>query len=55
MEKEGLTLLPVDQDLTQVPKISDYRYVLEHGRVVLEGPGDALTADQRSKKEYMGL
>lgn len=55
LKKDGLTLLLVDQNLTQVLKISDYSYVLENGKIVMEGPGDVLMADERTKKAYMGL
>jgi len=37
-DKEGLTILIVDQEIRQALKIADYVYVLELGRNKFEGP-----------------
>ena len=42
-DKEGLTILLVDQEIRQALKISDYVYVLELGRNKYEGPKSEFT------------
>jgi len=42
-EKEGLTILLVDQEIRQALKIADYVYVLELGRNKFEGPVEAFS------------
>lgn len=51
----GLPILLVEQNVTQVLKISDRAYVLEHGRLVLEGPSEQLRGDPMIKRAYLGL
>lgn len=36
-------------------QITDYGYVLEHGRIVLEGSKEDLEESERIKKAYLGL
>jgi len=55
LNKEGLTVLLVDQNLTQALKVCDYGYVLENGRIVLEGSSEQLLANEDTKRAYMGL
>lgn len=55
LNKRGFTILLIDQNLTQALKISNYNYVLENGRVVLEGTSDRLMADEHLKRAYLGL
>jgi len=55
LNKEGLTLLLVDQNLTQALKISDRGYVLENGKIVLEGTSGELLANENTKRAYMGM
>ena len=55
LQKEGLTILLVDQNLNISLEISDYSYVIEHGKMVIEGTGKQLLADEHTKRAYMGL
>jgi branched-chain amino acid transport system ATP-binding protein len=55
LQKEGLTILLVDQNLNISLEISDYSYVIENGRIVMEGTGRQLMADEHTKRAYMGL
>jgi len=55
LNKDGLTILLVDQNLTQSLKISHYGYVLENGRIVLEGTSQDLLASEDTKRAYLGL
>lgn len=55
LNKDGLTIMLVDQNLTQALKISHYGYVLENGRIVLEGTSQELLASEDTKRAYLGL
>ena len=51
----GITVLMVEQDVRHSLSLSDRGYVLEHGRVVMEGRADALIDDPHIKKAYLGI
>ena len=50
----GLTVLVVEQNARLALKLSDYGYVMEVGKVVLEGPSADLAEDEGVKKAYIG-
>lgn len=50
----GKTVLLVEQNAFAALKIASYAYILEVGRVVLEGPGEDLLTDSRVKEAYLG-
>jgi len=54
-DEEGKTILLVEQNVHMSLRIADYAYVIENGRIVLEGPPDKLSEDPRLKKAYLGL
>ena len=54
IREDGLTVLLVEQNAKKALAISDYAYVLENGRVVMEGPGNQLLCDPNVKKAYLG-
>jgi branched-chain amino acid transport system ATP-binding protein len=51
----GLTVLLVEQNVALSLKLSHRAYVLENGRVVMSGPGEALLHDERIRQAYLGL
>lgn len=51
----GLTVLLVEQNITYALEMADRGYVLENGRVVLQGPGSALAEDEHVMAHYLGL
>ena len=51
---EGITVVLVEQNANQALAIADYAYVLENGRVALEGEGRALLCDPAVKDAYLG-
>ena len=53
--QDGLTLLLVEQRVAEALESCDYGYVLETGRVVLEGPRRTLMADDRVRQAYLGM
>jgi branched-chain amino acid transport system ATP-binding protein len=55
LRRKGITILIVEQNVHHVLETSDRAYVLENGRVVLEGRGQALLNDERLKVAYLGL
>jgi branched-chain amino acid transport system ATP-binding protein len=50
---EGVTILLVEQNIYNALKLADRGYVLVEGRVVLEGAGKELLADEQVKKAYL--
>jgi branched-chain amino acid transport system ATP-binding protein len=53
--EHGLTILLVEQRVTEALEACDRGYVLETGRVVLAGPRDALISDPRVRRAYLGM
>src|SRR5215213_2420899 len=51
---EGTTILLVEQNAHAALKHSDRAYVLETGKIVMEGPSAELAADPRIKEAYLG-
>jgi branched-chain amino acid transport system ATP-binding protein len=51
----GITILLVEQRVAEALESCDLGYVLETGRVVLEGSHDTLMADGRVKRAYLGM
>jgi branched-chain amino acid transport system ATP-binding protein len=50
-----LTILLVEQRVAEALESADHGYVLESGRVVLEGNNESLRADDRVRKAYLGM
>ena len=55
LNRRGLTVLLVSQEVLHALTIAEYTYVLENGRVTLHGPAKALLEDPRIKESYLGL
>jgi len=55
IKEQGVTVLLVEQNLDQALAMSDYAYVVEHGRVVMSGTGEELLKDENLKKAYLGM
>jgi len=55
INKEGVTILLVEQNVYQSLRISHRAYVMETGRVVLTGKGDELLNNEHVKKAFLGL
>jgi branched-chain amino acid transport system ATP-binding protein len=51
---EGTAILLVEQNAKAALKIADYGYVMEGGRIILQGPGAELAADDRVMSAYLG-
>lgn len=55
IHKEGITLLMVEQNVKQTLAICDRAYVLENGKIVLEGKGKELLENEEVKRAFLGL
>ncbi|MDR3529670.1 MAG: ABC transporter ATP-binding protein [Rhodopila sp.] len=53
--EDGVTILLVEQRVAEALELSDHGYVLETGRMVLDGPYEMLLQDDRVRKSYLGL
>jgi branched-chain amino acid transport system ATP-binding protein len=53
--EQKLTVLLVEQNATLALAIAEHGYVMENGRIVLEGAGEALRANADIKEFYLGL
>ncbi|MFB3926501.1 MAG: ABC transporter ATP-binding protein [Syntrophales bacterium] len=54
INRKGTTILLIEQNAMAALNVADYGYVLETGRVVLEGTGRDLLNDDRVKNAYLG-
>ncbi|WP_028318478.1 ABC transporter ATP-binding protein [Desulfobulbus elongatus] len=55
IRKEGVTVLIVEQNVKQTLAIADRAYVLENGKVTLEGTGADLLNDPHVQAAYLGV
>ena len=55
LHKGGMTLLLVAQDVLQALKIADRAYVLENGRVAMEGLAGELLRNPKVREAYLGI
>jgi len=54
INKQGVTILLIEQNANMALHIADMGYVLETGRITLSGPGKELLKDEAVKKAYLG-
>lgn len=54
LNRKGMTILLVEQNIFQALKISHYAYVIKTGKIVLEGPGEELLSDPEVQNAYLG-
>ena len=54
LQKEGVTILLVEQNAQAALSLADYGYVLEVGKIVLQNTGQALLTDENVRKAYLG-
>ncbi len=51
----GMAILLVEQNARMALSVADYAYVMENGRVVLDGPSEQLAENEDIKEFYLGL
>ena len=54
-QREGMSVLLVEQNARAALSIVDYGYVMENGRIVLDGPAQQLAENEDIKEFYLGL
>jgi len=55
LREQGITILLVEQNVRNTLEVADRAYVLENGRIVLEGKGKDLLQNEQVKTAYLGL
>lgn len=55
INREGVTVLLVEQNVRQTLAMCDRAYVLENGRIALTGTGKELSSDPHVKEAYLGI
>lgn len=53
--RDGLTIVMVEQNVTEALEVADRAYILDHGHIVRGGDAAALREDQEIQETYMGL
>ena len=54
-KKEGVSILLAEQNTNIALRYADYGYILENGRVVMDGPASSLRENEDVKEFYLGL
>jgi branched-chain amino acid transport system ATP-binding protein len=54
-EKEGVSILLAEQNTSLALKYANYGYILENGRVVMDGAAASLAQNEDVKEFYLGL
>ena len=54
INKQGVTVLLIEQNANMALRIADVGYVLETGRITLTGSGRELLTNEAVKKAYLG-
>jgi len=54
-KQEGVSILLVEQNARIALRLSDYGYVMENGRIVLDGPAEKLVENEDIKEFYLGM
>ncbi|HEX8968474.1 MAG TPA: ABC transporter ATP-binding protein [Chloroflexota bacterium] len=55
VRRRGVTVLLVEQDVQHALQLADRAYVVENGRVTLEGPGRELLGNEAVRRAYLGM
>jgi len=55
IKSEGLSILIVDKNISDLTKIADRHYIMEKGAVVWEGTSGALTRNKKVQQKYLGV
>ena len=55
LRDEGITILIVEQNVQHALEVADRAYVLENGRIVLDGKSRELLANEHVKKAHLGI
>lgn len=54
INKQGVTVVLIEQNANMALKIADYGYVMQTGNIIMEGTGEELLRNEEVKKAYLG-
>ena len=54
-QEQGMTVLLVEQNAALALEVADHGYVMENGRIMLQGPAESLRRNPEVKEFYLGL
>ena len=54
ISNQGVTILLVAQNVNYALQFSHYAYLMETGKITLEGPGESLLSNQYVQEAYLG-
>ena len=54
LHRHGVSMLVVEQNANMALSVADRGYVLQTGRIVLEGPAENLAQDEELRRAYLG-
>ena len=55
LRSQGISIFLIEQNVAQTLEIADRGYVIENGRILLEGRSEELMRNERIRKAYLGL
>ena len=55
LKRQGRTILLVEQNVHHAFEVADRAYVLETGRITLDGPAEVLRTDRKVEQSYLGV
>jgi branched-chain amino acid transport system ATP-binding protein len=55
LRKRGVTILLVEQNVNATLEITDRAYILEHGRIAMEGPSKEMKSNEHVRNAYLGI
>jgi branched-chain amino acid transport system ATP-binding protein len=55
LRDRGVTILLVEQNVNATLEITDRAYILEHGRIAMEGPSAEIKANEHVRNAYLGI
>ena len=55
LREQGVTILLVEQNVNATLEITDRAYILEHGRIAMEGPSQEMKNNEHVRNAYLGL
>ena len=55
LRKRGVTILLVEQNVNATLEITDRAYIMEHGRIAMEGPSRQMKSNEHVRSAYLGI
>jgi len=55
LNRQGITIFLVEQNIKQSLNLCDFAYVMQNGRIVMQGTGNELLMNELTKKAYLGM